>query len=340
MVALYNEIEPYPAQWMRNLVEAGHIARGEVHEGSIADLEPHHVRGFTQAHFFAGLGGWSHALRLAGWPDWRAVWTGSCPCQPFSQAGRGKGFEDARHLWPTWFRLIRECQPAIVFGEQVASSDGLRWLDVVSSDLEGAGYAVAAADLCAGGVGAPHLRQRLYFVAFSTRIRLQGRHFRGGGVQEESHGLFPPGPGTDVSAMAHSHGIGHHLENGYAGGGGHGTGPLAHPHHLRAGAGGPYQAPGAAGGVQGEGNERKRIWTEPGASGGAVLGPAWAGAHWVECLDGKARAFEPGAFPLAHGVPARVGRLRAYGNAIVPQVAALFIRSVMDLLEEKPSSGP
>jgi hypothetical protein len=107
----YNEIDPYCAQWLRNLIGAGHIADGDVDERSIEDVRPDDVRGYTQCHFFAGVGVWSYALRLAGWPDDRPVWTGSCPCQPFSQAGKGAGFADERHLWPAWFHLIRECRP-------------------------------------------------------------------------------------------------------------------------------------------------------------------------------------------------------------------------------------
>ena len=55
------------------------------------------IAGYTQCHFFAGIGIWSYALRLAGWPDDRQVWTGSCPCQPFSAAGKGEAFNDERH---------------------------------------------------------------------------------------------------------------------------------------------------------------------------------------------------------------------------------------------------
>src|SRR5690606_31057001 len=132
---------------------------------SIEDVTPNDLQGYTQCHFFAGIGGWPLALRLAGWPDDRPVWTGSCPCQPFSQAGKGAGFADERHLWPAFFHLIEQCRPSVVFGEQVASKDGLAWLDLVQADLEGAGYACGAADLCAAGVGAPHIRQRLYWVA-------------------------------------------------------------------------------------------------------------------------------------------------------------------------------
>ncbi len=118
--AYYNEIDPNAAQWLRNLIAAGHIAPGEVDERSIEDVAPDDLRGFTQCHFFAGIGVWSYALRLAGWPDNKPVWTGSCPCQPFSSAGKGAGFDDERHLWPALFHLISERRPELVFGEQVA----------------------------------------------------------------------------------------------------------------------------------------------------------------------------------------------------------------------------
>jgi DNA (cytosine-5)-methyltransferase 1 len=109
--AYYNEIDKYAAQWLRNLITAGHIAPGEVDERSILDVAPDDLRGFAQCHFFAGIGVWSYALRLAGWPDDRSVWTGSCPCQPFSVAGMGGGFDDERHLWPFWFHLIESRRP-------------------------------------------------------------------------------------------------------------------------------------------------------------------------------------------------------------------------------------
>lgn len=165
MTAYYNEIDPYAAQWLRNLIAAGHIAPGDVDERSILDVHPDDLKSYTQCHFFAGVGVWSLALRRAGWDDNRPVWTGSCPCQPFSTAGIGAGFTDERHLWPAFFYLTTQRGPNVVFGEQVASKDGLGWLDLVQTDLENAGYAIGAADLCAAGVGAPHIRQRLWFVA-------------------------------------------------------------------------------------------------------------------------------------------------------------------------------
>ncbi|MBN66125.1 MAG: hypothetical protein CMM94_00955 [Rickettsiales bacterium] len=169
MTAYYNENDPKAAAWLRELIKQAHIAPGDVDERSIEDVLPAELSGYTQCHFFAGVGVWSYALRNAGWPDDRPVWTGSCPCQPFSAAGKGDGFADERHLWPHWFHLIQHGKPhgVPVYGEQVASSDGLAWLDVVCADMEREGYAVWPVDLCSAGVGSPNIRQRLYWVANS-----------------------------------------------------------------------------------------------------------------------------------------------------------------------------
>ncbi len=191
MSAWYNEIDPFAASWLRELIKAGHIAPGVVDERSIEDVLPSELVGFTQCHFFAGIGGWSVALRLAGWPDDRPVWTGSCPCQPFSQAGKGAGFADERHLWPAWHHLIRERRPGVIFGEQVASRDGLAWLDLVHADLEAAGYACGVVDYCAAGVQAPHIRQRLWFVANNNNNRRAPRSVAG--LHDQEHHAQPRG---------------------------------------------------------------------------------------------------------------------------------------------------
>lgn len=178
MTAYYNEIDPYAAQWLRNLIAAGHIAPGIVDERSIEDVRPDEIAGYTQCHFFAGIGVWSLALRRAGWPDDRPVWTGSCPCQPFSIAAvawERQGFDDARHLSPKWLDLVRECRPDIVLGEQVASKDGINWLDDLFNNLEDADYACGAAVITAAGAGADHIRRRTYLVANSMRAR-RSRH--------------------------------------------------------------------------------------------------------------------------------------------------------------------
>jgi DNA (cytosine-5)-methyltransferase 1 len=310
VAAYYNENDRFAAAWLRELIRAGHVSAGEVDERSIVEIQPSDLKGFTQCHFFAGIGVWSYALRNAGWPDDSPVWTGSCPCQSFSQSGQRGGFDDPRHLWPAWFRLIAERRPHVVFGEQVASGDGLAWLDVVCADLEGAGYAVGAADLCAAGFGAPHIRQRLYFVAdasSSTRQR------RAGGVlgaeapssgERVEHGNLPVGfaDGGEADGLADADLAGKYgraLE-GLAGHGDDGD----QPGRLGAGA------------------------TRSIAEAGPVNG-FWRNAEWLECADGV-RPAEPGTFPLAYGVAARMGRLRGFGNAIVAPVAEGFVRAYME----------
>jgi DNA (cytosine-5)-methyltransferase 1 len=185
VTAYYNEIDPYAAAWLRNLIAAGHIADGVVDERSIEDVFPDDLRGFAQCHFFAGIGVWSYALRRAGWADDRPVWTGSCPCQPFSDAGKGAGFADERHLWPAFFHLIGHHRPAVVFGEQVASKDAMPWLDLVQDDLEAVGYAFGAIPFPSAGVGAPHIRDRLYWVADADNRGRQGaKAATEGGIRE------------------------------------------------------------------------------------------------------------------------------------------------------------
>jgi len=300
--ALYNEIDPLAAAWLRELSRRGHIAEGVVNESSVVQLDPVDVASAAQFHTFAGIGVWSYALRLAGWPDDRPVWTGSCPCQPFSAAGKRAGFDDERHLWPAWFRLIRECRPPVIFGEQVASKDGLAWLDAVYADLEGAGYAVGAVDLCAAGVGAPHIRQRLFFVAErmgnGLGSRLEGHAGHGDGDGGRSHA---PRSATEAGAVG---GLGDDDKGG-----------CAEFSTTR---------------VHGNGQRRDDA-TRRGAVGGP--GPTngyWRDPDWLYCRDARWRPVESGTFPLAHGAPARVGRLRAYGNAIVAQPAAEVIRAHME----------
>jgi DNA (cytosine-5)-methyltransferase 1 len=172
MTAYYNEIDPYAAQWLRNLISKNLIAPGDVDERSIVDVQPDDLKGYTQCHFFAGIGGWSLAARLAGWPDRRPLWTGSCPCQPYSVGsvahGGAKGQSDVRHLWPTFASLIREQSPPVVFGEQVVSAIGWGWYDELCWDMEDVDYACAAAVIPASAVKARHERKRLIWLAHAS----------------------------------------------------------------------------------------------------------------------------------------------------------------------------
>jgi DNA (cytosine-5)-methyltransferase 1 len=165
--AYYNEFNKHAAQWLRNLIAEGLIADGDVDDRSILDVRAGDLVGYTQCHFFADIGGWSIALRLAGWPDHRPAWSGSAPCQPYSPAslanGGAKGQGDHRHLEPVYMGLIRERRPPVVFGEQVAGAVRWGWWDELALELERAGYATAAAVLRADAVGADHERKRLYW---------------------------------------------------------------------------------------------------------------------------------------------------------------------------------
>lgn len=275
--AYYNEIDPFAAQWLRNLIAAGHIAPGEVDERSIEDVTPDDLRGFTQCHFFAGIGVWSNSLRLAGWPDDKPVWTGSCPCQPFSAAGKGDGFADERHLWPHFFHLISERRPQHVFGEQVASGNANTWFDLVQADLEGVGYAFGLVPFTSAGIGAPHIRERAYWVAHADsvisdrrgNVRASGRdEYSNGGdddrLADTNHDRQQPGQGIGCSFKCAEQGIdiGWSRQNG-----GLGNSNVARLEGLggndgaagREGAAGPAAASGIHDGMANTDNEQHSI---------------------------------------------------------------------------------
>ena len=251
----YNEYEPFAAEWIKELIREGLIPDGEVDTRSIVDVEPGDLKDFTQCHFFAGIGGWAYAARLAGWRDDRPMWTGSPPCQPFSTAGKEKGKSDERHLWPVWFDLVRECRPPTIFGEQVSAAIRHGWLDQLQADLEDSDYAVGSVIVPASGVGALHRRERLWFVAYRDEQGSQGWVSRRQDQEREVERRHP--------------GCGSTADSGF-----------------------------------------------------------WDSSQSVPCKDGKVRAIptEPEIFPLADGIPNRVGTLRGAGNAIVPQVAAEIIK--------------
>lgn len=336
----YNEHDPYAAAWLRSL-----WPEAAVDERGIVDVRADDLMGYRRCHFFAGLGTWEYALGLAGWPDDRPIWSGSCPCQPFSVAGKRRGEDDPRHLWPAWFRLIRECRPDTIIGEQTSGPGGLQWLDRVFNDLEDCGYICGAADLPAASVGAPHIRQRLFWVGHTKGYDKWGetmpRAYRQGESPRRSS--EPRGLGIAHSAgrqpgqlAAEAVGYGHTAES--AGG----DGGMADARRGQFRVCGPRTDAHTARLTEGEGDQRQRIRPDAWASGEPVR---WDAYDIIPCLDGKARRVESGLQCLVDGAPFRLadGRtrqgvsrqalLRAIGNAIVPHVAAMFIRAFLDLRE-------
>jgi DNA (cytosine-5)-methyltransferase 1 len=312
VTAFYNEIDPFAASWLRELIKAGHIAPGIVDERSIEDIRPDELREFTQCHFFAGIGVWSYALRSAGWPDSRPVWTGSCPCQPFSTAGKGTGTTDKRHLWPLFFHLIEECRPGVIFGEQVEAAIRHGWLDLVQTDLEGLHYTFGATGLPAAGFGAPHFRPRIFFVANTNGGRSRSGRGNAGQVRSFSEKECQPEHRSFVlGGSCAAGGLGNTQHNGLSPASQHGC-----------------TSETVQCGSQGEDSTSQLA----GASTPGVLPGKhfWSDCDLIPCLDGKVRPVEPGTFPLAHGAPNRVGRLRGYGNAIVAPVAQAFIEAYLD----------
>lgn len=333
----YNEIDPFAAQWLRNLIAAGHIAPGEVDERSIEDVTPDDLRGFTQCHFFAGIGVWSHSLRLAGWPDDRPVWTGSCPCQPFSAAGKGDGFADERHLWPHFFHLISERRPQHVFGEQVAAGNANVWFDLVQADLEGLGYAFGLVPFTSAGIGAPHIRERAYWVANADSVISDRRgNVRATGRDEYSDGddvVWLADAGREHKGSARNKeragescragedgGLGNSNVTRLEGFGGNdgaagrerATGPAAAPgvHDGLANATGQlhHQCNDGTNERGRQGNtEQNRMGGEPVRA--LEVNGFWRDADWLFCRDGKWRPVEPGTFPLVDGAATRMGRV-------------------------------
>ena len=302
----YNDNDPGAAAWLETLCAAGEIPAGTVDKRSILDVRADELSRFRRVHFFAGIGGWAEALRIARWPADVPVWTGSPPCQPFSVAGKGLSQDDPRHLAPHFARLVGDGRPLVLFGEQVAGAEVLgpvsgpprreaaaapawAWSDDLQDRLEGAGYTYGAADLCSAGIGAPHIRQRLFFGAFRRdalgfiRERLSdhygdGWSEAGGGFTATGHdGAFGDGAAGGLVDCQRAR-----LE-GLAGHGARGGEPgRQHANEDR---------PAAEAGAAGIGHNR------PGPLHGF-----WRDADWLFCRDERWRPVEPIDERMAYGV--------------------------------------
>jgi DNA (cytosine-5)-methyltransferase 1 len=334
MAAYYNEWDKNAAAWLRELIKIGLIADGEVDERSITDVSADDIRGFNQCHFFAGIGGWSYSLRLAGIPDEFPVWTASLPCQPFSAAGKQLGKDDERHLLPYFLDLVRQCQPDRIFGEQVEGAIRHGWLDDLQTTMEAENYSVGHCVLGAHSLAAPHIRQRLYWVADSGSKRLERRE------RAERSDQHPAGKDGMAGWLADTENRNGRTESRFSGS------HAAEPRN-QSGRCGESGRTGNSESID-ELGQRKRGSCRKREDRGSGL---WGDLEWLYCRDSKYRPIKPGLKLLVNGIPrgmvrsgntcqpinanetaeARVMRLKGYGNAIVPQVAAEFISAFMDV---------
>ena len=319
----YNEFDPKAATWLWELIDMGLIGRGIVDDRSIIDVDYRDLYGFDQHHFFAGIGGWSYALRLAGWPDDQPVWTASLPCQPFSAAGKRLGKADERHLLPHFLELVKQCKPDVIFGEQVERAVAHGWLDDLQTTMEAENYTVGHCVLGAHSIGAAHVRQRLYWVADSENKRRESKpDFEPAGIQRTANGEeesvkrsceLRPTSGGRMGDTEHNGSSPVEIARSSL--------PSSNEYTQRSG-------------ISGESTRASR----PSLTTNISRCEEW---KWINCADGKLRPIESGILPLAHGVPrgmvhssdpnasqeARKMRLHGYGNAIVPQVATEFINA-------------
>ena len=338
---------------------------GDVDERSIADVQASDLTGYQQVQLFAGLGGWPWAFRLANWPEEWEVWSGSCPCGPWSIAGKRKGFDDERHLWPHMQRLIAGRTPNIVFGEQVSKAPA--WLGLVRSDMEDMDYALGVYPIEAASAGAEHYRDRYFFTGYRTCLMADEYGSRSaqpqGCIGEQRRRFVDNGKIGACGALADSEcprpfssaHSGIHSGEKITGARNVELDRFSVPHSVFALADSdnkrsqePERERGNTGTQQpsvarsdfrplvddpgfgwGEGwtesEFRRRGFAAPVASIGDC--------QYVECPDGKWRRLPPpGVRWLATGIPKRIPMLAALGNAIDPRPASAFIASFMDCI--------
>lgn len=346
MSAYYNEFDAAAAHILNVMIEEGVIAPGIVDTRSIKDVQPDDLIGFTQVHLFAEGGFWSIAARSAGWPDHEPIWTASCPCQPFSAAGKGAGTDDPRHLWPDVYRLARARRPVVLVGEQVAGAAGYGWFDGVRADLARENYASRSVDFPACSVDAPHQRNRQYWFAMADNEggECGARLCKSGSQQDRNELADRDGIAGVTQGDAFSKGLEGQRRDGDRNRGPEQAGPIAEAdgaerashvasanalrlHRQQSG-----EALGAKGASEVEGDQREWVRADNRQfPNDRRNGTYWSDAEWIVCHDEKARRTKSGLCFLVDGLPGRVDLWRVGGNAIVPEAAKEVLAAIIDV---------
>ena len=268
----YSEIEEYACGLLAARMESGH-------------LDPAPIWSDLKTFPFSDFHGCVDIL------------SGGYPCQPFSAAGKRRGTDDPRHLWPYIADGIRLCQPSFCFFENVEGHITLGLRDVLG-DLERLGYAATWGIFSAAEIGAPHQRKRIFILAHRCGAGLEGYMRDVHGAGWESAGQAGSTGEGDLPRVADAAGNDTECPAG-AGPGSHKAG--------RAGTSGQFA------GSDGD------LW--PARPGEPQHG--WEPARVVESSMGRG----------AHGITHRVDRLRLLGNGVVPATAALAFRTLLTQLD-------
>jgi len=257
--------------------------------------------------------------------------TGGYPCQPFSQAGRKKGEQDPRHLWPEYFRLIKECRPSFVIGENVSGHLKLG-LDSVLSDLESEGYATRTFSISAASIGANHKRERVWIVANANGSRNQSTKSGSFGEENEkeisdrqNNSATRISSGTNKIFSKQRETSMEHVENTRQSSGG-----IESSRNTKSSRRGTFETAERSTHTNKITRSSERAETMANAKRVHVQGQhdgqgqrqPWGESWW---------AVEPDVGRVAHGIPARVDRLKALGNSLVPHIPYYIGLSLLEV---------
>jgi len=261
--------------------------------------------------------------------------TGGYPCQPFSVAGRKKGEEDPRHLWPEYFRLIKELRPTWVVGENVGGHIKLG-LDTVLEDLESEGYSARTFSISAAGIGANHQRERVWTIAHSNEFgRDNGsNHREERQVQGNEERNFEKSKSKGERWINRFGKVSPNMENSRCT-----QWPWTffgeeNEDETRKENANQFERSGSPS-TSNVANTKGSVWNEHDSesenSGSSLqeipgIGSSISGVSpWW--------SVEPNVGRVAHGIPQRVDRLKSLGNSIVPQIAYCIGVSILKTYE-------
>lgn len=302
----YVEFNPYCQREIRQRIEDGVLDRAPI---------------FGDVRAFLSEG---YARSYQGLVD---VVSGGFPCQPFSVAGKQAGADDPRNMWPQTIEVLRQVRPRYAFLENVPGLLAHAYFGTILGDLAESGFHARWCVLSAADVGAPHLRKRLWILADATN---RGREWRGARSEEKGSRRpfdLPSGPSKTISnslgavVRIEQRRLGRESWAGAVESGEYGEAePVADPFGLHG-----HDAGHGTGEVRGLGPEPAEVpgrLPDPGrplleereGTPGERPQPATGGCDWWLA--------EPDVGRVAHGVAARVERLKALGNGQVPLVAA------------------